>query len=108
MTKSTEITLVFRALADPTRRKIIELLMASSMLTIAGLTENFNATRQAVTKHIKILEEAGIVKSKREGKTTLCMLDMRTIRSAYEWMSVYRNFWEKRFSSLGDYLKKMK
>ena len=90
---------VFSALADGNRRKIIELLYADSS-TLLELSEKFPISFQALGKHIKILEEAEIVKKVKKGKYRELSLNQNSLRQTLEWISYYSNFWKESFDKL--------
>ncbi len=93
----------FGALADPTRRAIL----ASLMLGQASITELARPHRMslpAVMKHIRVLEEAGLVSQEKTGRTRHCRLEAQPLRSAEEWISQYRKFWEGAFDNLERFL----
>lgn len=77
---------VFRALADPTRRKIIHLLHTDGAHPVQGITSHFKMTRQAVTKHLKILADAKLVSMKKKGRESMYQLNTKPLESAMGWM----------------------
>lgn len=98
------LDLVFSALADPTRRGIVARL-ARGETTVMDLAAPFRMTQPAVTKHIKVLERAGLVSRSREGQTRPCRLEPAPLRAAMEWTGSYRRLWEDSFDRLGDFLE---
>lgn len=92
---------VFPALADINRRKIIELLHEKDS-TLLELSKNFPVSFQALSKHIKILEEANIVTKKKQGKFRILTLNRSTLKTPLEWISYYSNFWNQSFDKLND------
>ena len=95
---------VFMALADNTRREIINLL-TSGEKTITELTAPFSMSMAAVSKHIKILEKAGIIKRRIEGRHHYLSLVPEQLTGALDWISVYRYFWHQRLEALDDFLQ---
>ena len=98
---------VFQAIADPTRRGIIALIALQAM-TPNALAENFNTTRQAVSKHLRILTECELVKQEQQGREIYYSLEIEKMKEIDIWLEQYRKIWETRFSQLDDVLKKYK
>ena len=96
---------VFQAIADPTRREIIGLLSKKS-LTLNGVAENFDISRPAISKHIKILTECGLVVIKQQGRERYCHPDLRRLQEVSDWTENYRAFWNNKLDALGDFLAK--
>ena len=94
---------VFRALADPTRRSMVARL-ARGPATIGELGEPFDMTKPAVTKHIKVLERAGLLTREIDGRLHRCTIDPRPLAEAQHWVAEVRAFWEDRFDDLATYL----
>lgn len=108
MTQEEEKTdLIFSALADKTRRRVVELLHEEDA-TILGLSDHFSMSFQALSKHIKILENADIVKKSRHGKFFMCSLNHDTLKTSLKWISYYSNFWNGSFNKLDKLIKKDK
>lgn len=103
VTQSTTRRDVFTAIADPTRRAIIELL-SKRELSLNGVAEHFAISRPAISKHVKILEECGLVSIEQKGRERICALDLRELSEASEWLEKYRQLWERRFDALEEYL----
>lgn len=93
----------FAALADPTRRAILAQL-ASGETTVAKLAQPFNITAPAVTKHLKVLEAAGLIERSRKAQSRPCTLNAAPLREATEWIERYRKHWEESFDRLEQYL----
>ncbi|MYN09864.1 ArsR/SmtB family transcription factor [Pseudoduganella aquatica] len=93
----------FAALADPTRRAILARL-ASGEATVNELAEPFALTQPAVSKHIKVLEQAGLVSRSRLAQTRPCKLEAARLKDVSDWLETYRGMWEDRLDRLGDYL----
>jgi DNA-binding transcriptional ArsR family regulator len=97
---------VFQAIADPTRREILGLLTAQS-LNLNSVAENFDISRPAVSKHIKILTECGLIVIKKEGRDHYCEAQFDKLHEVSDWVEQYRKFWEERFDALEIYLNKL-
>lgn len=96
---------VFQAIADPTRREIIGLLSKKS-LTLNGVAENFEISRPAISKHIKILTECGLVVIKQQGRERFCHPDLRRLKEVSDWAERYRIFWNNKLDALETFLNK--
>ena len=97
----------FQAIADPVRRDIIELL-SDKPLTVNSVAEQFNISRPAISKHIKILEECGIVKIDQKGRERFCIVQPASLIPAFMWMEHYQKLWEDRLDSFENYLNELK
>ena len=97
----------FSALADPTRRAILARL-ASGEATVGELAEPFAMSLPAVSKHLKVLEHAGLIRRGREAQWRPCRLEAAPLRDAADWIEAYRRFWEESFDRLGEYLAGLK
>jgi DNA-binding transcriptional ArsR family regulator len=97
---------VFQAIADPTRRAII-VLLAAQALTPNALAEYFATTRQAVSKHLKILAECDLVKSKQEGREIFYELEVSKMKEIDKWLDQFRKIWEGRYQELDKVLLKL-
>ena len=98
---------VFQAIADPTRRAIIALLALQAM-TPNALAEHFDTTRQAVSKHLRILTECELVKQEHQGREIYYQLEIEKMKEIDKWLEQYRKIWETRFSQLDDVLATIK
>ena len=98
---------VFQAIADPTRRAIIALLALQAM-TPNALAEHFDTTRQAVSKHLRILTECELVKQEHQGREIYYQLQIEKMKEIDKWLEQYRKIWETRFSQLDDVLATIK
>ncbi len=94
---------VFQAIADPTRRAII-LLIASQAMTPNALAEKFDTSRQAVSKHLKILAECRLVKPTYSGREVYYKLDVKKMKAVDKWLEPFRKMWEDRFNELDNVL----
>ena len=97
----------FAALADPTRRAIIARL-AKGEATVMELTEPFEMSQPAISKHLKVLERAGLIVRGREGQTRPCRLAVKPLRDANQWIERFKEFWEERFDAMDDVLEDLK
>lgn len=98
---------VFQAIADPVRRDIIKLL-AEEVLTVNAIAEKFDVSRPAVSKHLKILKECGIINFNKQGRERYCQIRPENLIPAFMWVEQYRNLWEEKLDSFEEYLMKMK
>ena len=98
---------VFAALADPTRRAILARL-ASGETTVMDLAEPFAMSQPAISKHLKVLERAGLVSRRREAQKRPCRLEGQPLAQASGWLETYREFWEKSYLNLDALLEEMK
>jgi len=98
---------VFQAIADPTRRAII-LLIAFQAMTPNAIAEHFNTSRQAVSKHLKILSECELVKQKQQGREIYYQLEVKKMKDVDQWMGNFRKVWESRFNELDNVLLTLK
>ncbi|MBF4472730.1 ArsR/SmtB family transcription factor [Flavobacterium sp. HJJ] len=98
---------VFQAIADPTRRAIIALIALQAM-TPNTIAENFNTTRQAISKHLRILTECELVKQVQQGREIYYSLEIKKMKEIDEWLEQYRKIWEIRFDQLDDVLSTIK
>jgi DNA-binding transcriptional ArsR family regulator len=96
----------FAALADPTRRAIIARLAAGEA-SVTELTAPFAMTQPAISKHLKVLEKAGLVTRRRDAQRRPCQLDGAALRQATEWLEPYRRFWAERYERLDGLLDEL-
>jgi DNA-binding transcriptional ArsR family regulator len=101
-----QITSTFGALADPTRRAILSRL-ASGETSVTELAAPFEMSMPAVSRHLKVLERAGLISRGREAQWRPCKLNPKPLKEAAEWLEEYRQFWEQSFDRLEEYLKTM-
>lgn len=97
---------VFQAIADPTRRDIIGLLAKQSM-NVNAVAEKFDISRPAISKHIKILTECGLINIKQDGRERYCEAQLAKLEEVKSWVDQYQQFWEGRLDALETYLKKL-
>ena len=98
---------VFQAIADPTRRAIITLIALQAM-TPNAVAEHFDSTRQAISKHIKILTECQLLEQQQVGREIYYHFNPKKMKEIDEWLEQYRKIWETRFEQLGEVLEIMK
>ncbi|HTF32609.1 MAG TPA: metalloregulator ArsR/SmtB family transcription factor [Myxococcota bacterium] len=100
------LSTTFAALSDPTRRAILARL-ASGETSVTELAEPFEMSLPAVSKHLKVLERAGLIARGREAQWRPCRLDAAPLKEAANWMEQYRRFWSESFDRLDDYLREV-
>lgn len=100
---SDRLDATFGALSDPTRRAILARL-ALGETTVKELSEPFSISAPSITKHLKVLERAGLIKRSRDAQRRPCRLEAAPLREVGEWIERYRGFWEQNMSRLDDYL----
>ncbi len=100
------LNVTFAALADPTRRAILARL-ASGKASVTELAEPFEMSLPAVSKHLKVLERAGLIARGREAQRRPSRLDAGPLKDAADWLEDYRRFWEESFDRLNDYLREL-
>lgn len=100
------LSATFAALADPTRRAILARLTAGE-ISVGELAEPFEMSLPAISKHLKVLERAGLVTRGRDAQWRPCRLDAGPLRDASAWLDHYRRFWEQSLDRLDDYLRKL-
>src|SRR3954465_15062359 len=98
---------LFRALADPTRRAIFEKLCAGGEQTVGGLTAQAQISQPAVSKHLAVLKQAGLVSDRHQGRQTHYSAQLNALAPLVDWTSRMAGFWETRFDNLEDLLNRM-
>lgn len=101
---SADLSLIFSALADPTRRAILARL-SEGEAPVKDLVAPFELSGPAITKHLKVLERAGLISRSREGQQRPCRLEPRALEPAVDFLEQYRAMWEDQLDRLGEYLK---
>jgi DNA-binding transcriptional ArsR family regulator len=101
------LSATFAALADPTRRAILAKL-ALGEASVTELAEPFRMSLPAVSKHLKVLERAGLIGRSREAQWRPCQLEPRPLKEVADWLDHYRRFWEESFDRLDEYLHELK
>ena len=97
---------VFQAIADPTRRAILHSI-AQQSLNVNSVSANFDVSRPAIYKHLKILTECGLVIIRQQGRERFCEARLERLSEVSEWVEQYRKLWTARLDSLDDYLKEL-
>ena len=103
---SDHLSTIFSALADPTRRVILKRL-SSGEATVTELAAPFEMSLPAVSKHLKVLERAGLISRGRDAQWRPCRLEAQPMKDAVDWLEEYRRFWEERFDRLDEYLAEL-
>lgn len=98
---------VFQAIADPTRRDILALI-AREPLNLSSIAENFDVSRPAISQHIKVLDESGLVAVRKKGRQRLCYIRPQKIKEVDEWLEPFKQLWEDRFNQLDQTLTNLK
>lgn len=94
---------VYAAIADPTRRRILDLL-ADAQASVSELAAPFAMSRPAISQHLRVLRDAGLVSEQRSGRQRIYQLEPAGLREVDLWLRSYQRFWRAKFSALGDYL----
>ncbi|MGB3467476.1 MAG: metalloregulator ArsR/SmtB family transcription factor [Cyclobacteriaceae bacterium] len=97
---------VFQAIADPVRREIIDIL-SESKLSVNEVAEKFEISRPAISKHLKILDECGIITISKKGRERFCYLNHQNLIPAFLWVEKYHKQWEKRINSFEEYVNQL-
>jgi DNA-binding transcriptional ArsR family regulator len=98
---------IFKSLADPTRRALFERLSRHGAQTVRILTDNSGVSQPAVSKHLRVLKHAGLVRARHTGRQTHYSAQPRALAPLVNWMTYYSRFWHDRFDRLDDLLKRM-
>lgn len=96
---------VFHAISDPTRREIIHMLAGKSQ-NLNSIAEKFDISRQAISIHIKVLNECGLIEIVQNGRERQCHAKLQNLNEVYDWVGQYRSFWNQQFKSLEGFLQK--
>jgi len=107
MTSSQRLDATFAALADPTRRAILARLV-SGEVSVTELAEPFAMSQPAISKHLKVLERAGLISRGRDAQRRPCRIEAKPLAEATDWLETYRKFWEDSFRRLDALLEEMK
>lgn len=97
---------VFQAIADPTRRQIINMI-AHQSLNLNAVAEKFEVSRPAISKHIKILTECGLITIKQQGRERYCEARLQKLNEVSHWVEQYKQFWNQKLDALEDYLARL-
>ena len=106
MVNSDQLSATFAALADPTRRAILARLTTGEA-SVTELAEPFDMSMPAISKHLKVLESAGLIARGREAQWRPCRLEAAPLKDLAEWLDEYRRFWEQSFDRLDSYLRQL-
>ncbi|WP_247003413.1 ArsR/SmtB family transcription factor [Halosolutus gelatinilyticus] len=99
-----DLDAIFGALAHPTRRALVEQL-AAGPASVGELAEPHDVSLAAVSKHLQVLEDAGLIEVEKDGRIRRCYLDAAPLSEAFGWLTRYRVFWDDRFDALADHLE---
>ena len=102
-----QLSTTFAALADPTRRAILARLMAGER-SVGEIAEPFDMSLPAVSKHLRVLERAGLIARRKEAQWRPCRINAAPLKEVADWAELYRHVWEARFDRLDNYLQRMK
>ena len=102
--KQKQRELIFKAIADPTRREILGLLRAGPS-SVGELAQNFRTSRPAISKHLRLLRNAGLVVTRKKGSASICELDGKPLRAVNEWLQDYAAFWDENLRNLKHYVE---
>lgn len=101
--KSSQLDLTFSSLSDPTRREILNILKKGTA-TVSEIAEPFDISLPAISRHLKVMEHAGILKRRKEGRYYYLEINPEPFKAAAEFLSVYEDFWKGQLDQLGDFL----
>jgi len=100
-----KITKILKAIADPTRREVFHaLVLAATALPITQISNQFDISRQGVTKHIRVLEDAGLVRINTKGRERYCYAETKPLKEVNQWLKFYEQFWDDSLGNLSSYL----
>jgi len=100
-----KITKILKAIADPTRREVFHaLVVAAAALPITQISNQFDISRQGVTKHIRVLEDAGLVSISSKGRERYCHAETKPLKEVNKWLKFYEQFWDDALGNLDSYL----
>jgi DNA-binding transcriptional ArsR family regulator len=99
---------VYAAIADPTRRALLVRLAEEGEKKVSELVEPFSISQPAVSKHLRILRDAGLVRSRKAGRLRLYAIEAHKLRQVYDWVAKFEKYWDEKLDRLGDYLDKQK
>jgi DNA-binding transcriptional ArsR family regulator len=104
---SLELDRTFQALANPTRRAIL-MMLTQKRATVLEIAERFDMSLNGVSKHLKVLEQAGLIHREIQGRMHYCSLEAEPLREAESWLDYYRPYWEKRLDALETFIEERK
>jgi len=96
----------FAALAHPTRRALLTRLARDGTATVGDLAAPFDVSLMAISKHLKVMDEAGLIRREKEGRLRRCVFQPEALRPARDWIEMHRRFWEEGLDALADYLER--
>jgi DNA-binding transcriptional ArsR family regulator len=99
---------VYFAISDSTRRGLLLRLAKEGARNVTELVEPFSMSQPAVSKHLRILREAGLVRSRKQGRLRLYEIEGRRLRQVYDWVSLFEKYWDEKLDALGEYLDRKK
>ncbi len=102
--KRKQRELIFKAIADPTRREILALLRVGPS-TVGEIAQNFRTSRPAISKHLRLLRNAGLVVTQKKGAASVCELNGKPLRAVNEWLQGYAEFWDENLRNLKRYVE---
>ena len=109
MSKKEKINKIFKAVADPTRREIFHLVViASTALSLTQIADQFAISRQGVTKHLQLLEDAGLITTTAQGRERFCMANLKPLQEIKDWLAFYDSFWDNALKRLDTFLQNKK
>ncbi len=97
---------VFQAIAAPIRREIMHSLAVTGDQTISDIATSYDISRQAVTRHIQVLQQSGVVDIQKRGREQICSFNAQKLQEVYRWVMFYEQFWDNKLDALDDYLAK--
>jgi DNA-binding transcriptional ArsR family regulator len=103
--QEAQLNAVFHALSDPSRRRIVELLRVSGELKLGAIAQTFKMSLNGVSKHVKVLEAAGLVRRRIDGREHWLSVEWPALQQPYEWLHFYQHYWTGRLDALVDYVK---
>jgi DNA-binding transcriptional ArsR family regulator len=106
--REEQLNRIFHVLSDPTRRRILGLLREATELRVGDIAEAFSMSLNGVSKHLKVLEAAGLVERRVVGREHYLSIDWSALQLPYEWLHFYHHFWSARLDALVDYATKSK
>lgn len=104
--ETDRLSAIFAALADPTRREMLARLVEGEA-SVGELSQPFQMSQPAISKHLKVLERAGLIAKTRDAQWRLCRLEGAPLREVADWMEPYRRYWDESFGRLDDHLRRM-
>ena len=105
MKQNDELSQIFYALSDPTRRSILNRLSAKGEMNVLELASPYKMSLPAISKHLKVLEKSKLIQRSHEAQWRPCQLEAKTLEKADNWISEFRKHWEEKFDRLDEYLK---